>query len=54
MDTDFTAGGFSQCVCGRLFLRFNGGHISPIGYFGNNRKLLKGMTHNNIGGKYVS
>ena len=54
MVTDFTAGGFSQRARGGLFLRFNGGQISPIGYFGNNRKLLKSMAHNNNGGKHVS
>jgi hypothetical protein len=54
MDTEFTGGRLSQSVCVRLFLMLNGGQISPIGYFGNNCKFLKGMAHNNNGGKHVS
>lgn len=52
MDTNFTAGWFSQSFLGGLYLKFNGGQISPIGYFGSNCKFLKGKAYN--GGIYVS
>jgi len=54
MATDFTTIDLSESVYKNFLFLMDYRQASPIVCFGENRKFLKYMTHNTIGGQYVS
>jgi hypothetical protein len=54
MVTDFKTGCLSKSFYKSFLFLLNVRQASPIVCFGSNREFLEYMTHNTIGGQYVS